>query len=994
MNSPQRQIIINLERSREAASFVNEEGYTDKKYLIQQDAVDKFASLINEILGRIDVFHENQAEDSPTYMRTHDVITVDGKRGSGKTTFILNAYSTLDKSVRDKILFVGVIDPTLIETREHVFVTIVSHIKREVDKWYARSQGRNAPRKYEEWRRSLRELAGGMTLLDGVGQNHMQSDEWMDEHFAMEHGLRKARSGGTLERAFHAFINKSLTLLDRKAFLIAFDDIDTDFSKGWPVLELLRKYMTTPQLITVLSGDLNLYSTLVEKQQWATLGLDFSKSQDASDRHKEMVEELVDQYLLKILRTPNRIELKTIWDCVSDKRTLVTVAKKNSEKNRTLHNIMHKFCESVLRIAQRGQRERAISFLLQLPPRTVMSLLFVIDKVSSSSWDVDTTDNVLVELGDVFYVWLQKYEYTRSHLAQLDSQVVMSKLLKIYENQNSENGRFSLVPSFVNLHESNVLMLIGAHISYVASYSKTFYFDYLIRLLLTSTFLKNNKDGVSFALYKRHAELEVADPAQIVRCYLSAAYPEGWSKSGLALQHGTLQLYSDSTKTFREMRKSSAGKLDPVVTFNSAGSLFVNITSWHRYIAMLPISVVRNRDSSFTHFSIFNILGQLASLMCHDDLHTQLKQAGSIKRAAAVSIKQYEDIDEEDFFTDIEEDFSLLGLASFEKAFKKWMRCDLLKYPTHIELLSRAWDKFFVAVKTLPSSFKDDGQLAGAILHRWLVMFLNAVLVEEARSVTRGRLKENNPITEDKIFEDNLLVLSQPSQSPFHAKMSLIEMKKVPFFEWLFACPLWTHYLEQGSLVFMKHCDIMSNFELYESSDALEQAIEVQYRYASDNESQNEKSTYYYLNSLASVGLDTENKDVELHKYTQYKMLTSNCTNKFLSTLESDYGLSNVNDKSDLDLFIKKLKGHMKNAFVIKGLAQEVKSFWKKAECPLETDELFKFIRSLLIGLGSNYSYELVIPNNKNTQGYQQYILPAFLTYVVKPYLNDKGIEV
>ncbi|MCD8079453.1 MAG: hypothetical protein LUF04_03295 [Bacteroides sp.] len=53
---------------------------------------------------------------------------------------------------------------------------------------------------------------------------------------------------------------------------MAFDDVDTDFAKGWPVMETIRKYLTSPQLITILSGDINLYTLLIRKKQWENFG--------------------------------------------------------------------------------------------------------------------------------------------------------------------------------------------------------------------------------------------------------------------------------------------------------------------------------------------------------------------------------------------------------------------------------------------------------------------------------------------------------------------------------------------------------------------------------------------------------------------------------------------------------------------------------------------------------------------------------------------------
>ncbi|WP_319760640.1 hypothetical protein [Maridesulfovibrio sp.] len=177
-NTEPREIIINLNNSREAASLTKDE-------IIQQEALDQFQRLITQIKDRIEDFKINLKSNDPIRtIRTHDVITVDGRRGSGKTTFILSAFKALDKKIRDNICFLDIIDPTLIETREHVFVTIVSLIKRKVDNSYKNTCTKISEDKYKAWRKNLEELANGLRLLDGIGQDHLKSDSWMDEHFA------------------------------------------------------------------------------------------------------------------------------------------------------------------------------------------------------------------------------------------------------------------------------------------------------------------------------------------------------------------------------------------------------------------------------------------------------------------------------------------------------------------------------------------------------------------------------------------------------------------------------------------------------------------------------------------------------------------------------------------------------------------------------------------------------------------------------------------
>lgn len=66
---------------------------------------------------------------------------------------------------------------------------------------------------------------------------------------------------------FHNFIDKSLLLL-RKSIFLVLDDIDTSLEKGISIMEILRKYLTSPKLIISILGDIDLYTILTRQLQW------------------------------------------------------------------------------------------------------------------------------------------------------------------------------------------------------------------------------------------------------------------------------------------------------------------------------------------------------------------------------------------------------------------------------------------------------------------------------------------------------------------------------------------------------------------------------------------------------------------------------------------------------------------------------------------------------------------------------------------------------
>ncbi|MDX1737187.1 MAG: P-loop NTPase fold protein, partial [Alphaproteobacteria bacterium] len=324
-----------------------------KNEFVQIAAAEKLGQLITQQLSEVDKFLEQkeaeQGFDSLLSGRAHNTITIQGTRGSGKTSFIRNILhdirhnSTggdarlLGKGVDYKSLVVlDVFDPTLIENKQNVFVLVLACIKEKVEKVY-KDASKQKKTSYSEWQDKLRDLAQGLSLMDGVGGELTSTENWEDAVYILQKGLKKAHSGQTLEEKFHDFVTASLKLIEAhvtykpKAFVIAIDDVDTDFSRAWPMLETLRRYLTSPQLILILSGDLNLYSMLIRQNMWRNFGNELldhdllnrrgrqpDVQKGGATQISEMIDHLEGQYLQKILSPSRRIDLKTLGRLLRD----------------------------------------------------------------------------------------------------------------------------------------------------------------------------------------------------------------------------------------------------------------------------------------------------------------------------------------------------------------------------------------------------------------------------------------------------------------------------------------------------------------------------------------------------------------------------------------------------------------------------------------------------------------------------------------------------
>lgn len=279
--------------------------------LLQRDALGSLKTFVAERIKEIENLGQSAEEASDLfYPRFHRAVLIEGGRGSGKTTFLLKALNEIrnDSENGARLCVLPMIDPTLIETKDHIILVILQMIDSVVDK--ARCDGRTQ----EELDRAREALAGGLALLDGIGPKEPYGNEWEDSSWVMSEGLRKAKKGRLFEQKFNAYIECALTVLKKKAFVLAFDDVDTNFRRGHMILETIRKYLTSPHLFLVLSGDLDLYGRLVRKDIYATFGSDVMKyDADIIPVGKNSLSnatlELEEQYLLKVLPPQYRIPM-------------------------------------------------------------------------------------------------------------------------------------------------------------------------------------------------------------------------------------------------------------------------------------------------------------------------------------------------------------------------------------------------------------------------------------------------------------------------------------------------------------------------------------------------------------------------------------------------------------------------------------------------------------------------------------------------------------
>lgn len=273
----------------------------DDTEIIHKAEFEKAKKLIDT---KLDSINDENHNNNNIRKRYNDTITILGSRGSGKTSFLMSVLSHYENHTQIEII--ELIDPTLIEEKGHIFLTLVSLIRDKVENVISRiecepyskgQQLRNC------WEQKLKKLAAGLPSID-IDNSSIYSN-WHDPEHVMKKGLEAVKAAKELEQNFEEIVKIALKILDKKAFLIAFDDIDVNVNNGWKVLETIRKYLTSQYIITLLSGDIKLFSKAIRKHQWENFGKELLKNEGERmgniDKYDELVTEIEGQYMQKII---------------------------------------------------------------------------------------------------------------------------------------------------------------------------------------------------------------------------------------------------------------------------------------------------------------------------------------------------------------------------------------------------------------------------------------------------------------------------------------------------------------------------------------------------------------------------------------------------------------------------------------------------------------------------------------------------------------------
>jgi hypothetical protein len=307
------------------------------------------------------------------------VYFIDGTRGAGKTTFLKTVYDSAadDKSklgtLPEKLGQLAYIDPSRIEHTEIILLFVLKELKRQVDVQLSRLSTRNAEEDYEKFRKRFKAIAGGLSLF----QNDHDQLKDLDEDLFLDWGLVRAGDSVALRDNLHQLIDVTCKILSVSALLLAFDDADTNADSAMKVLECIRKYLDTPQLVVLVTGDMELYAQQVRDHFYDSMGKHLT-AMDGERRvqRTKMVDHLEDQYLLKLFPIRRRIQLGPIWNLIQSPANGLKFSRNEGwTEPRTINSAVDEMIRRGLRVKSAHDIELYSSYLLKQPIRAVLQVL-------------------------------------------------------------------------------------------------------------------------------------------------------------------------------------------------------------------------------------------------------------------------------------------------------------------------------------------------------------------------------------------------------------------------------------------------------------------------------------------------------------------------------------------------------------------------------------------------------------------------------------------
>lgn len=704
---------------------------------------------------------------------------IDGTRGAGKSTFLRYAYQHMshqgkgdrqdqqddEKSDRAvNVLPLMYLDPSRIESSEHVLLHILKRLRHLAKCCPDRSVA--GEREQESFRKNLQDLAGGLHVLSGSKSG---LDD-LDAELFLDHGLERAADSQQLRGKLHSVIGSVCKMYGADALVLAIDDADTKAELAMEVLECLRKYLDSPQVVALVTGDLEMYSLLVQNHfQKDFASEDKGLNADRRKQQDRMVEHLEDQYLLKLFPIQRRVQLKTLHT-LSERQTYSVITPGVASK-RTLHDAVDQIATQGLRLRSKADKTLFREHVLKLPVRSVLQLLSTYYKLSESEF-AKPTDAASEALRATALSSLYRHDVDVESIAEGDLHATIEAAFNLSVRDGEPDTAVYLRPQARDASLRSAYVSLAADVARLCDSNPARAITYMLVTAGSSNIfhLVAKKSGTASAGAEGALELQ-----KKIKQYLSVGRTDNalnWSwhataaligantSSGLELRQGIVGVRTGSKGGARtlddqlnEASKGLSGRPYPAIAFSQSG--------------------VKRSNNTQRYLSIFNTLGLIANLLelvgsADPELKKSIAdQLNKVRNTPTVSLPNWTDLVSNDS-DDVNDDSGaepprdpeeLEALGALVSKVEAWLQiCTQLKAHFHPSavLMGKIWNRLYFSLDNISSNMRatsatlDKERCVKAMeLFSWAL--INACLVEEVDyhyrndDAAQGAIDRSNP---------------------------------------------------------------------------------------------------------------------------------------------------------------------------------------------------------------------------------------------------------
>lgn len=709
----------------------------------------------------------------------YKTILVEGGRGTGKTTFLKNFFSkNITESSLGSIEVLPFLDPTRIENKTSIFLTIISLIRECIyNKFDEKINECGIECKRKSWDDILNKLAKGLPSID---DNPKEPYYWDDDFMIMEKGLSATKAAFDLRKNFKILIKDSLELLGKKAFLLVVDDVDTDCDKSWRLLETLRKYICVQGFITIVSGNLELFSLEIRLEQSKR----FEKL--SADSKENQIIELTDQYIRKIFPPAYRVSLNSL--------NYLGFKNKNSVFNYNKPEILIKysienpeinlldFIKSVfntLGIKNDYQITAYIDFIFSLPLRSQIDFYRVFQRFATGNSKIFPLD--VKDIAKIFSEDLIQYHIDENLIAErpyIICCVIFDFLSNCKDKKDIFADYYQLQPVALDRSLNSALFVLGMVLSRLMYTNPELIFNYMIRIGFVRNFaqlVKNNKTN--------NYDFSLSDMANYAAL-----------DNDIDLRHTTCVM----TAYLRSATKNIPGIFK--ITKDNKQKLFKqkNIGG---YIAQLPYSCSRNfktqngKNKDNLEYSIYNLISSIFDIVRATEAGEAFEEIlrKNCQPREYLMVSDDSSSSETNSRESTEKNNEIIDLAnienisSFEDEISQWMNF-IKRLGKYIQpyVLAKITTRMYYAFSNAP----DKKNLVHEKMQEYILLMFNSVIIEE--------LAEYNPL--NKMFEENKVKINREnSVTVFYENLkaiSSISVEDIPLCEIFITCPFFLFFID------------------------------------------------------------------------------------------------------------------------------------------------------------------------------------------------------